>query len=204
MTQWFAYGEDILTYWALRDQLDVVLTQLGDKSEPNDATIFYRPSFGRRGSHDPAFPRAEFGEFDAIVATSESIYLIEAKWPASSEVRRTTITLSQTQIDRHKIFAWYLARYPECNVPWNRFVAKCDSDFRVDFPGKKLAPPGSKLAGNTEFILRKLILFNTTTTDVMLYLHPQGSPAATSVDPNSFVLANVSFTPETEDGIFRL
>ena len=201
MTQWFAYGEDPLTYWALRNRLDVVLTQLGDTSDPNVATVFYRPSFGRGGS---GFPRAEFGEFDAIVATSKSIYPIEAKWSAPSEVPRTIITLSQTQIDRHKIFAWYLARYAECGVPWNRFVAMCDSEFRVAFPGRKLAPPGSKLADNTEFVLRKLISFDTAITDVLLYLHPQNSPAATSVDPNSFVLVNVTFTPESKRGIFRL
>ncbi len=204
MTQWFAYGEDPLTYWALRNRLEAVLDQLDDTSDPNAATIFYRPSFGRSGSNDPAKPRAEFGEFDAIVATSESIYLIEAKWPSSSEVRGTKITVRQNQILRHKIFAWHLAQYAKCKVPWERFVAKFDSAYRVVFPGKKLAPPESKLAGNIEFILRKLILFNTATKDVLLYLHPEGSPAAASVDPKSFDLVNVTFIPEVEEGVFRL
>ena len=204
MTQWFAYGEDPLTYWALRNRLDVVLAQLGDTSDPNVATIFYRPSFGRSGSSDPASPRAEFGEFEAIVATSETIYLIESKWPSSSEVRKTKITVRQNQIIRHRVFAWYLARYAECNVPWDRFVAKYDSDFRDAFPGKKLAPPRSRFADNIQFVLRKLTLFDATIIDVLLYLHPQDSPAAISVEPTSFVPVSVPFTPESKHGIFRL
>jgi len=202
MPKWFAYGEDPLTYWAIRNRLDVVLTQLHDTSDPNDVTVFYRPSFGRGGSGPP---RAQFGEFDAIVATSNAIYPIEAKWPASSEAQESTITVSAVQINRHKIFAWYLVRYAECGGPsWDRFVRMCDLDFRAAFPGKKLAPTGSKLAGNTEFVLRQLIPFGITTTDVLLYLHPQDSPAATSVDPKSFSLVNVPFTPESPGGIFLL
>ena len=181
-----------------------MLAQLSDQSDPNAATIFYRPSFGHGASYDPVSPRAKFGEFDAIVATSESIYPIEAKWSSSSKVQGTRITVRQNQILRHKIFAWHLALYAKCRVSWDRFVAKFDSAYRVVFPGNKLAPPESKLAGNIDFILRKLILFNTVTKDVLLYLHPEGSPAAASVDPKSFDLVNVTFIPEVEEGVFRL
>ena len=204
MTQWFAYGEDMLTFWALRNRLNVILAQLSDQSDANAATIFYRPSFGRQASNNPASPRIEFGEFDATVATSESIYLIEAKWPSSSEVRGTKITVRPNQISRHEIFAWHVAQYAKGRVPWDRFVAKFDSAYRAVFPGNKLAPPESKLAGNIEFILRELVLFNTATKDVLLYLHPEGSPAAASVDPKSFDLVNVTFVPEVEEGVFRL
>ena len=204
MAQWFAYGEDILTYWALRERLDVVLTQLGDKSDPNGATIFYRPSFGRRASYDPDSPRAEFGEFDAIVATSDFIYPIEAKWHASSEVDGTTITLDRAQVIRHRVLAWYLSRYVECDGPWERFVERYDSDLRDAFPGKKIAPVGSKLADNIQFMLRKLPLFDTTTIDVLLYLHPPDSSATITVDPTSFVPVSVPFTSESKHDIFRL
>jgi len=204
MTQWFAYGEDILTYWALREQLDCVLTQLGDKSDPSVATIFYRPSFGRKASYDPAKPRAEFGEFDAIVATTKSIYPIEAKWSSFSKGDGDTITLENRQVIRHRIFAWYYARYSESNVSWDRFIAKYDSELRETFPGKKIAPLGSTLADNLQFLLRKIALYKAPIVDVLLYLHPQGCPATVSVYPNSFAVVNVPFTPDSQRGIFRL
>lgn len=204
MTQWFAYAEDMLTYWALRYQLDTFLAQLGDQSDPNVATIFYRPSFGRRASYDPSSPRAEFGEFDAIVATSGFIYPIEAKWPASSEVDGNTITLDRAQVIRHRVFAWYLERYVESDVPWERFVGKYDSSIRAAFPGKKIAPPGSKLADNIQFVLRKLNPFDAEIVDVLLYLHPLDSPATITVFPTSFVPVSVPFYPESKHGIFRL
>ncbi len=204
MTQWFAYGEDPRTFWALRDKLDVVLSQLDDKSDPAGATVFYRPSFGRKASYDRDKPRAEFGEFDAIVATSKFIYPIEAKLHASQEVDGTRVTLGRAQVVRHRVFAWYLSRYVESTVPWDRFVARYDSEFRDVFPGKKLAPPKSRLAYNIEFILQKLILFNSTTKDVLLYLHPKGSAPATSVDPETFSSVSVSFNPESRHGFFRL
>ena len=204
MAQWFAYGEDILTYWALRERLDVILTQLGDESDPNSATVFYRPSFGRRASYDRASPRAEFGEFDAIVATSRAIYPIEAKWYASQEVDGTTITVNKEQVIRHKVFAWYFKQYVDCEVSWEHFVEKYDSTFRAVFPGKKLAPRGSKLADNIQFVLRKLNSFDSAITDVLLYLHPQDSPATITVDPTSFAPVSVPFCPESKHGIFRL
>ena len=203
MAKWYAYGEDPLTYWALQNRLDVILSQLEDTSNFEAVTVFYRPSFGR--GRRSASRRAEFGEFDAIVSTPEFIYPIEAKWSASVEAQDATITMRSVQIDRHKIFAWYLARYSDCGCPpWDRFVAMCDSDFRAAFPGRKLAPTGSKLALNTEFILRQLAPSAKTTTDVLLYLHPKGSPPATAIYPNSFVLVNVAFTPESPGGIFVL
>ena len=70
MSKWYAYGEAPLTYWALRIRLDVILSQLRDASDPNATTVFYRPSFGRGGNDTIDTPRAEFGEFDAIIATS--------------------------------------------------------------------------------------------------------------------------------------
>ncbi len=204
MAQWFAYGEDFLTYWALQERLDVVLAHLSDKSDPNEATIFYRPSFGRRASYDPASPRAEFGEFDVIVATPDFIYPIEAKWHASSEVDGTTITLDRAQFIRHRVFAWYRARYVEYDGQWERFVKKYDSELRDVFPGKKIAPVGSKLADNIQFILRKLPLIGTTTIDVLLYFHPPDSSAAITVKPSSFVPVSIPFTSESKHGIFRL
>ena len=208
MDKWFGYGEDALTYWALRNRLDDILDQLCDKSSACDRIVFYRPSFGRRGSSITSnSPRAEFGEFDAIVATPRSIYPIEAKWSASSEAKQSKITIGQVQMTRHDIFAWYLAEYAQYKAqPWDLFVQRWDDDFRSKFHGKKLAPSGSKLAVNIEFVLRQLLSIrpSSTPTNVLLYFHPQGSPRASSVDPSSFSLVNVPFDPQSEGGIFLL
>lgn len=204
MAHWFAYGEDALTYWAIRERLDVILTQLGDESDPYDATVFYRPSFGRRTSYDPDSPRAEFGEFDAIVATSRAIYPVEAKWYASQEVDGTKITVKRKQVIRHSVFAWYFRKYVDFEVSWEYFVEKYDSTFRAVFPGKKLAPHGSVLADNIQFVLRKLYSFDSEIIDVLLYLHPQDAPATITVDPTSFAPVSVPFCLESKHGIFRL
>ena len=208
MAKWFGYGEDALTYWALRNHLDDILAQLRDKSSASERIVFYRPSFGRGGgSNTTNSPRAEFGEFDAIIATPQSIYPIEAKWHASSGANGSRIKIGTVQITRHKIFAWYLAKYAQYKTrPWDDFIQRCGHAFRGAFPDKKLAPSGSKLAVNIEFVLRQLLSIrpSSTPTNVLLYFHPQASPRASSVDPSSFALVNVPFDPQSEGGIFLL
>src|SRR5512143_1712426 len=97
MSRIFGYGEDALTYWAVTSRLGEMLQALGDKSLPADATVIYRPSFGRRGSIGPTATNeqysAEFGEFDAILGTRQAVYLVESKWDSSSEIRDDQITL---------------------------------------------------------------------------------------------------------------
>lgn len=214
MAKWFGYGEDALTYWALRNHLDDILAQLRDKSSASERIVFYRPSFGRGGgSNTTNSPRAEFGEFDAIIATPQSIYPVEAKWHASSEVRGLTITIDQVQMKRHSIFAWYLESYAECNSKsnaqplWDDFVQRYKDAFRKQFPGKKLAPSGSKLAFNIEFVLCQLLSirqYGNPTKNVLLYFYPRGSQPASSVTPDSFSLVNVSFDTQCKGDIFLL
>ena len=47
MSEIFGYGEDALTFWALKRHLSEILKELKDKTEPSDCLIFFRPSFGR-------------------------------------------------------------------------------------------------------------------------------------------------------------
>ena len=127
--KWFGYGEDALTYWAIQTHLDCILDQLNDKSSECDTTVFYRPSFGRSSE-------SQFGEFDALIATPQAIYPIEAKWYKSREVKDGKVTIRKKQIERHKIFAWYLERYMACRPQsWKSFVKLNDPEFRKTFPG---------------------------------------------------------------------
>lgn len=48
----FAYGEDALTLWSLKNKLDVILKKLEDFTPVSQCKIFYRPSFGRRGGEN--------------------------------------------------------------------------------------------------------------------------------------------------------
>lgn len=45
-----AYGEDALSFHAVFVGLSGLLRQLDDDGDPSRAIVFYRPSFGRRGS----------------------------------------------------------------------------------------------------------------------------------------------------------
>ena len=183
--------------------LDKFLCQFDDESPKDDTTVFYRPSFGRGGP-------PQFGEFDAIVATSQSIYPIEAKWSESPEAKKNgKITLEGKQDDRHKIFKWYFDRYAKCQPkhkpkPRDYFEKHCAPDFSKMFPNGKFAPSGSKLAHNVKFVLDQLLCSSraTTTTDVLLYLHPQSCPTTSSVCPNSFRLVTIPFVPVSNKSLF--
>ena len=119
------YGEDALTFHALANGLTDMFKQLGDRSEPAEAIRFFRPSFGRRGPLSDSTPRSEFGEFDAILGTTEGVYLIEAKWSGSGELVGTTIELRSEQKRRHQVFRTYLEewrRQPPDN--WQEFAGR--------------------------------------------------------------------------------
>lgn len=126
----YGYGEDALTYWALTTNFDKLKAGLVRSEELPDADYvrIYRPSFGRgeRG----------FGEFDAIISTEESIYLIESKWDKSSELRKKkgeehqTIGLSGPQIFRHKIFEELHKRW--CHNNLVDFFREEDEDDPTD------------------------------------------------------------------------
>jgi len=153
MSEILGYGEDAFTFWALKGHLSEILAKLNDKTKPSDCLIFFRPGFGRSGV-------AEFGEFDAILASSQSIYLIESKWDRLMRSRRDEIALTSNQILRHKIFSWYLANWDGQRYSGNlgKFKNDFESNFTstTNFADRKLAPSGSHLVKNLEFILSRL------------------------------------------------
>ena len=161
MIKIFGYGEDALTLWFLRNQLGELLNKFSDNTAPSDCIVFYRPSFGRSGGPESA----EFGEFDAILASRENVYLIESKWDNHRLINRTELILQPEQTERHEIFRWYLSN-------WNN--GKESAEF---VKGKKIAPANSLLAANLEYILSQLrqCCPNSANPDhvknVLLYFH---------------------------------
>jgi len=162
------YGEDFLTFWAIIKKLGEIFDQLKDQTDPEECTVFYRPSFGRRGG----IGRAEFGEFDTMIVTPDTAYLVESKWDGSNASwPNNVLKLGDIQIRRHEIFRWYHENWKGEN--WKGFARKYASEFRGKFQ-KKIAPEGSSLTQNLMTVLgntrgRKLV-------DVLLFFHRRKLP----------------------------
>ncbi len=153
MARFLSYGEDPLTFWALKFHLPEILEQLGDSAPTDQVLVIYRPSFGRQGRPKEISPgsvaRAEFGEFDAIIGTPTCVYLIESKWSSSGEAKGELLTLRSEQEHRHQVFRWYLKTWRNQPIAsWETFVVQNSAQFQKNFPGNKIAPPESKLADN--------------------------------------------------------
>ena len=145
------YGEDAFTYCAIKNKKNKILEEFSDRTSLTDCLVFYCPSFGRSGGK----PSSEFGEFDAIIASLEQIYLIESKWDNLENFKNSTIVLRPEQKIRHQMFSWYLTHWnKEYSSDWENFVREQEPEFK--FQGKTIAPKGSILATNLEFILAKI------------------------------------------------
>jgi len=154
MCKILGYGEDALTLWALKQRTSDILESFQDQTAPSDCLIFYRPSFGRHSKEGSAV----FGEFDAILVSSENIYLIESKWDNLRRFKKDKVILDKEQKLRHRIFSWYITHWDKkyCHN-WKSFVKEQQYEFQKKFRTKNIAPTGSLLATNLEFILNKLL-----------------------------------------------
>lgn len=189
MPRVIGYGEDALTYWALTRRLESILHELQDESIPSACLVAYRPSFGRRGGPD----RAEFGEFDAILASPHSVYLVESKWDHSRNVKHGVMTLRHVQELRHRIFLWYFRRWNRDRFPsWSSFVEKHGSEFSEEFGGKKIAPPESKVSRNLEYVLNQLHSYSEEICNVLLFFKREGSFSPTRI-PRNFRLVTIDY-----------
>lgn len=122
------YGEDFLTFWAITRKLDEILHQLNDDTSPEECMVFYRPSFGRRGGTKCS----EFGEFDALIVTPQTAYLIESKWDGSeASFPNNVLKLHDIQTKRHQIFKWYHENWEE--EKWSEFAQKHAKEFKAKF-----------------------------------------------------------------------
>jgi len=157
------YGEDFLTFWAVSRNLGEILRQLKDDTNTDDCVVFYRPSFGRRGGTR----RAEFGEFDALIITSKTAYLVESKWDGSNaSFPNNTLELEDVQTRRHEIFRWYHENWKE--EKWKDFVQKHAHEFRRKF-GKNIPRENSLLCQNLITVLNRTR--GKKLVDVLLFLH---------------------------------
>jgi len=201
MSRVIGYGEDTLTYWGLTKRLCLILQELDDKSGQDECLVLYRPSFGRgRLIKKPSDRKAEFGEFDAILVTTQSAYLIESKWDNLSDKKKEVLELSDAQILRHKIFAWYCKRW-NIESDWKEFVEKYEDEFENEF-GKwrrKIAPPKSLLSKNLKYVLEQLRPLSGETKNVLLYFYHEEPPESIKIKSDlSFHLVPIKYP--TTDG----
>lgn len=192
-----SYGEDPLTYWVLTERLGEFLGQLGDTSPTDDALVFYRPSFGRAAG-------AQFGEFDAIVGTKLATYLVESKWHGSGEVSTGTVILRPEQQRRHEIFRWYREQWDaQGGHGWDKFLERAQAKWSSTYPDRKLAPAGSILATNLEFVLRQLQDCGPT-VDVALYVGLSEYEAPVETELDNFKLVVIEYEGLDDTGYFEL
>lgn len=188
MSRILGYGEDALTLWALKRHVSTILNHFKDSSSPSDCLVFYRPSFGRRAKENSSV----FGEFDAIVASPQNIYLVESKWDNLVESKKDEFVIRREQLMRHQIFTWYLTHWKKkYSNKWIDFIQEQQSAF--NFGQKTIAPADSLLARNLEFVLDKLLercgAFSSENNikNILLFFHRGKSRAPIKI--------NEAFTP---------
>jgi len=165
LTKLFGYGEDALTLWAVTNKIDLILRKLNDP-EPEFCTVFYRPSFGRRGL---------YGEFDAIIITDSKAYLVESKWDGSGDLKG----LEEHQIRRHKILEWYHDNWKgEIGEDWDEFAKKNTLSFSEKF-SRDIPSSNTMLSQNLQSVLNLMI--GKEIENVLLYLH-RGKPTGIDTD----------------------
>jgi hypothetical protein len=178
------YGEDAFTFHALKYGLGSILRQLGDDSDPAEAVVLFRPSFGRRSTKPDGKPRSEFGEPDALIRTPVATYIVEAKWVASGERQGDTVTLHPRQIRRHRVLgayieAWHTWRAKEAGDDWESFRPHAEAALAAlapdVAPAVSVPGAGTTLASSLHFVFRTLDPEHRA-VDVLLYCYPEGEP----------------------------
>jgi len=207
MSRIFGYGEDALTLWALKQHTSDILGAFGDQNPPSDCLIFYRPSFGRSGG----VRRAEFGEFDAIIASSENIYLIESKWDNLSTFKNDELTIEEEQELRHRIFSWYITHWDKkYSNDWESFIEEQMGDFQMGFPDKRIAPADSILAENLQFILTKLqkhcrrFSSKRNIQNVLCFFYNRRNTKPPSKTSKDFSLVSIDYSQEIVNNFITL
>ncbi len=182
------YGEDALTLWVLTERTEEVLSCLSDNCPFDELLVFFRPSFGRRGSlpteSGATADSSQFGEFDAILGTPSCVYLIETKWSRSRECSGGTISLRREQILRHNVFRAYRSAWQSLGADptWNSLLDRHEGKLAVGDIFYPIAPSGSQLAKNLESVLNGLRGCGEDMRDVIVCvnIHSSRTPPTTT------------------------
>jgi hypothetical protein len=190
------YAEDALTLWLVQHHLEPLLHALGDDSAAQ--CVFYRPSFGRRGSSRRnglvETPRPAFGEFDVIVGSARGVYLLESKWSGAVSEHHAEIRLRDEQVRRHEVMRCYLEAW-RASKPggWATFRATPSIGERLRELGVCTPRESTRLACNLQIILGLLAPCGPKIRDVLVFFRTPGGRGShpKTVHPDTFTLMNV-------------
>jgi len=198
------YGKDALTLWALKQHIFKILEEFQDKTAISDCIVFYRPSFGRHSKANSSV----FGEFDAIIASKEYIYLIESKWDNHTEFKDVEFILREEQTLRHKVFSWYLKHWNRKYLRnWQSFINEQQNDFKIE--NKTIAPKGSLLSRNLEFILNKIQnrcerISESNIKNVFLFFYNSEKSTHPTKTNDSFKVIPIDYSKEIEGNFIKI
>jgi len=128
--------------------------------------------------------------------------LIESKWDNLGEFDNEKIALRIEQRLRHKIFSWYLVHWKEkYSNKWEVFEEEHQHVFQKKFKRKTIAPAGSLLARNLEFILTKSIehcrkLSEDNIKNVMLFFCNKDKSTPPAKINRTFKLVPIDYSKE--------
>ena len=196
------YGEDGLTFQALHEKRQELLNLLGDPTPQAECTVFFRPSFGRGKL---------YGEFDGILVTNTTIYLIEAKWTQKPKLS-SKFEINKAQQRRHKIFRWLIEEWRELRVKensgelaWGTFHAERRADFHGKFKPRRLPDTDKLLAKNLHWILNNLTAKHYEICDLLLHFYPDKQPeTGVNTAPTGFKMVQMPHDTEGQSCFFKL
>lgn len=211
----YAYGEDALTLWAIKNRLSKILSKLGDETKVDECKIFFRPSFGRGGKGT-----SNFGEFDFIILAKEKLYLGESKWDGSSEkLKDGLLELRPEQLFRHNVFKWYMDNWtfacPQL-TDWKDLI-HASKNREPKFPkveqnenereDKTVPSEDKSLASNiktvSDIISKHFGSSKPVVINVLLYLH-KGEGLKEDSGPNDFKVVNINYTDALQDNLIEI
>jgi hypothetical protein len=175
----------------LKENRHLILDEFNDTTPPSECVVFYRPSFGRRGG-----PGSQFGEFDGILVSAESVYLIESKW-------RDRKPLRPEQRLRHQVLTWYILnwkedfRLDEFDLDWEAFREEKEQDFQLAL-GKTIPRSLTHLAKNLGFVLNKIVgrcreINDKKIRNVLLFFH-EGEKQVPDLKEPGFSVINIDYS----------
>ena len=211
----YAYGEDALTLWAIKNRLPEILGKLGDETKVDECKLFFRPSFGRGGKGT-----SNFGEFDFILLTGKAIYLGESKWDGSSEkLKDGLLELRPEQLFRHNVFKWYMDNWtfacPQL-TDWKDLI-HASKNREPKFPKveqnenereDKTVPSEDKLLASniktvSDIISKHFKPIKPAVINVLLYMH-KGEGLKEDSGLNDFKVVNINYKDALRDNLIEI
>jgi hypothetical protein len=175
-----------MTLTTVKYRLPELLRALGDNTDPAQAVVFFRPSFGR--SRPPLF-----GEFDLLIGTCLAVYLGESKWPGSAGyVPGGELILPPEQRRRHAIFKAWRGAYRARVADNYAALAAAAMPRLAPFGSFSFPPPADSLLAKTLLnVLSALDGCGDDMRDFLLFVQTEGGTWAPPARCDGFTIVSM-------------